>query len=298
MIAPVDRTAEFLADLRSFHVNSLPQNRQLQVSISHEDVHPFQEFATQVSAKIVEMREFVLSKTRSYEDFSDHGMKDEERDEIDSAIAQFLRSCVEKIERLKSESVVELERRGRNMSFAAHKLGVIVILNGKLQRVSELSEELRGVRINHAIEQKSKPTVKYDADIAKQVAEERRASVGMNGGQDVTDPGEFAMYEQIFAQENASLRNELIETRESVREAERTTAEVASLNHVLATNVLEQAKEIEVLYDLAVESTMFVERGNRELRKLRDRGPNVMKYMTMLMGFLIIWMSLWHWLYS
>jgi syntaxin 18 len=49
------------------------------------------------------------------------------------------------------------------------------------------------------------------------------------------------------------------------------------LNQLFASKVLEQGREIETLYELAVEATMFVDRGNRELRKMKGKGP-ILKY--------------------
>jgi syntaxin 18 len=91
------------------------------------------------------------------------------------------------------------------------------------------------------------------------------------------EAAEVALHEQEFAQENAGLVSELVERRERMREAERTVAEIAGLNQLFATKVLEQAREIEHLYDLAIEATTHIDRGNKELRKMKGRGP-VLKF--------------------
>lgn len=201
-------------------------------------------------------------------------MTDAERDETDSAVAQFLREAMSQIEGLKQEAVEGVGRE-KGASFPAHQLGVVVILNEDLQEVGRLSEGLRGVRIKHAMAERKKGKVVYDARVARELAEERKEGENIErGGEEMED---YVLLEQEFRRENATLIRDLVETRERVREAERTVFEIANLNHVFATKVLEQAREIEVLYDLAVEATEFVDRGNRELRKMRKRGP-VLKY--------------------
>lgn len=291
MAEVVDITDEFVAALSAHH--GVPKDGQLLLPQNAGERHEFTKVAQELSARIADMRTFVHKCQRKYSDYSLRGMKDPERDEIDSEVAQFLRSAMSQIDVLKKDAVAELEQ-DKGSSFAAHKLGVVVILNEDLQAVSKLSEGLRGVRIKQAVAEKAKAKVQYNADVARELAEERRrsdAAVGDAGEED------FALLEQEFARENATLVNELVETRERVREAERTVFEIANLNHVFATKVLEQAREIETLYDLAVEATQYVDRGNRELRKMRQRGP-IMKYglalLALLLAFALLfleWMS-------
>lgn len=269
MINPVERTGEFLAALASHHRIS-SKDAVLVKRTDEAGRHEFTQLAMELTTRIAEMRSFVEKCQRRYNDYSLRGMKDPERDEIDAAVAQFLRTAVSQIEVLKQDAVAELER-DKGASFPAHKLGVVVILNEDLQVVSKLSEALRGVRIKQAIAEKSKVQVQYDAEVARELATEKRERDARN-----TEAGEeedFGVLEQQFAQENAALVSDLVETRERVREAERTVFEIANLNHVFATKVLEQAREIEVLYELAVEATNSVDRGNRELRKMKQRGP-------------------------
>lgn len=283
MINPVERTGEFLAALASHHGMS-SKDAVLVKKADEAKRHEFTQLAIELTTRIAEMRSFVEKCQRRYNDYSLRGMKDDERDEIDAAVAQFLRTAMSQIEVLKQDAVSELERQ-KGASFPAHKLGVVVILNEDLQVVSKLSEGLRGVRIKQAIAEKSKVQVEYDPEVARELAEEKRERDVRNA--EAGDGGDdFGVFEQEFARENATLVNELVETRERVREAERTVFEIANLNHVFATKVLEQAREIEVLYELAVEATNYVDRGNRELRKMKQRGP-ILQYGIALFALLL-----------
>lgn len=272
MINPIDRTDEFLATMAMQH--NIPLSQRAPIKKEDESRrHNFTVLALQLTQQIRDMRDFVRKHQSRYADFSLRGMKDVERDQVDSAVAQFLRTVMSEIDVLKHDAVKELERQ-KGASFPAHKLGVVMILNEDLQEVSNQSESLRSVRIKHAIEEKDRVQVQYDPSVARELAEEKR---NRWDGDPTAEEDDFGLLEQEFARENASLVNELVETRERVKEAERTVLEIANLNHVFATKVLEQAREIEVLYDLAVEATTFVDRGNRELRKMKQRGP-VLKY--------------------
>lgn len=272
MIAPIDRTSEFLAALAAH--NPLSKNTALIKPPSNNLSHPLTDVALQLKSKIDDMRAFIQRCRRRYDDFSPRGMTDVERDEVDTAVAQFLREAMAQIEGLKREAAEGVARE-KGASFPAHQLGVVVILNEDLQEVGKLSEGLRGVRIKHAMAERGKGKVVYNTQVAKEMAEERRVEESRREeGEEVEN---YALLEQEFRRENATLIRELVETREEVREAERTVFEIASLNHVFATKVSEQAREIEVLYELAVEATEFVDRGNRELRKMRKRGP-ILKY--------------------
>lgn len=282
MVDLVDRTDEFLAALAAHH--GVPKDGASLVRKTNiVEIHEFTRLARELTARITDMRTFAQKCQRKYSDYSLRGMKEAERDEIDAAIAQFLRTAMAQIDVLKKDAAEELELQ-KGSSFPAYKLGVVVILSEELQVVSKLSENLRGVRIKQAVAEKSKVQVQYNPQVARELAEEKqsRDAVASDGG----EGEDFAVLEQEFAMENATLVNELVETREQVREAERTVFEIANLNHVFATKVLEQAREIEVLYDLAVESTAYVDRGNRELRKMKQRGP-VMKYGLALLAVLL-----------
>lgn len=273
MINPIDRTEEFLAAISAQH--TVPNDSQLVKPPEKTPRHDFTVLAVKLTDSISQMREFAKNCQRRYNDYSLRGMTDAERDQVDAAIAQFLRSAMSQIDVLKQEAVEQVTRQ-KGASFPAHKLGVVVILNEDLQQVSRLSETLRGIRIKQAIAQKSRPKIEYDPVVAREMAAEKRTR-DLADGVRADEDADFASMEQQFARENATLLNELVETRERVREAEKTVFEIANLNQVFAAKVLEQAREIEVLYDLAVEATNYVDRGNRELRKMKEQAP-LMKY--------------------
>jgi syntaxin 18 len=276
MIGPVDRTAELAALLGSSSSRSAgcPALNTKPIAATHA----YTVQTSELSARIAAMRATVSAQRRRYSDYGPRGLSDAARDTLDSSIAVFLRACVGQIDALKAEAVEDLERRRGAASFPAHRLGGVAILNEQLQGVGRLAEELRSVRIRAAIKERATAApVRYSKEAAKGAAAAARERERAQGGGGPEDTAEVIEFAQEFAQENATLVGELVETRERVREAERTVVEIANLNHVFATKVLEQAREIETLYDLAVEATMYVDRGNKELRKMKGKGP-MLKY--------------------
>jgi len=79
-----------------------------------------------------------------------------------------------------------------------------------------------------------------------------------------------AAHEQVLVSEHASLRSELLGTREAVRATEAAVAEVAELNALLGARVADQAAVIEDVYARTVEASSSLRRGARELRRLES----------------------------
>lgn len=278
MIAPVDRTSELFASIPRGEGDSpaVPQTQPIIAS------HAFTIQSAELSRQILAMERELLNQRRRYVDFSGaRGLTDKDRDDLDSAVAKFLNKCVAEIDSMKVAAVAALKRGNGNASFSAHQLGGVAILNEQLQAVSKMSEELRHARIRAAIEARAAPEVFYSKRAAKEASraalEREVAAAGGVASDAAANAADMEPYEQEFANENIALVNELVETREQVREAEKTVVEIASLNQLLASKVLEQGREIENLYDLAIEATMFVDRGNKELRKMKGKGP-ILKY--------------------
>lgn len=296
MIVPVDRTSELVSLL--LLGNTKATEDSLFFTGDGESRHPFTTLATELSDKIRDMRTFLHSNKRKYEDFSARGMSDSERDEVDGAVANFLEYALGHIEDLKNEAAAESQSGSTAGSFAAHKLGVVVIINEELQVVAKQSEQLRGIRIKRAIAGGSRKQVQVDDEVAKQVAMEMRRRDSDDQPNDAAMEEADASLVQMFEAENASLVNELVETRERVQEVERTVAEIAKLNHLFATKVIEQAKDIETLYELAVDASNYVDYGNKELAKMREQGPLVTYMIAGFIFFITIFLFLYDWFSS
>ncbi|KAI3506002.1 hypothetical protein L1887_28355 [Cichorium endivia] len=67
---------------------------------------------------------------------------------------------------------------------------------------------------------------------------------------------------------------ELSSLLDAARDTETKMVEMSALNHLMSTHVLQQAQQIEYLYDQAVEATKNVEMGNKELTQAIQRNSS------------------------
>lgn len=324
MSLPIDRTNDLIKAIAGHHGVSATPTATLKTSANlnvgesrkTERAHEFTETALEVTKRVGEMLKSVRKCEGRYVDFSGRGMGDDERDEVDGAVSEFLTTTLRRIDELKRDAVEDARRSRSGASFAAHKLGVVALLNDKLRALSSVVEVLRAARIRHAVSQRDQNRITYNASIARaQLVEQKRkrneqlqqrkqsqghgekgttTSGNMNDNIDLYnntnddadyDTEDTALMAEL-ERENVSLVSELVETRERVRDAERTVQAISNMNAMFATRVLEQAKEIETLYSLAVDATHFVERGNAELRAMARSGHTA-KYIVAVLALLL-----------
>lgn len=251
MLLPVERTHEFAQLLRSRTKQG--EDDEIFYDIESTHIDTFTEDTISLRARIGEMQEVIQRNRRRYNDYSVRGMREEERDSIDSSIGQFIQGAMAQIEGMK-----------RSNSNNAHELGIALVLSYELKKLGDTAEDLRSQRIKQAMKTSTlRNGVKIDAAVATELAQQSapRDDLSIETGDMVVE----------FAQENAALIADLVETRERVRQAERDVAEIASLNQVFSTKVLEQAKEIEVLYNTALDAVDYLDYGNNQLLAMRGK---------------------------
>lgn len=315
MISPVDRTEDLARALAARHsidlsVKGAHQRVLKTESVDEDGSEPERGNEAVRRARTLwkamqDSRGMLTRAAEGYGSFGPAGMTDTERDAVDRAVGQFVAHALKEIEQLKRIAVTHVSaRNAQRASEAAHLLGIVALLNDGLQELSTTGQQLRDLRIRQALAAQKRPhRVPYDASAAREfaMAEAARRSVKSNdtdmlgeegdrGGDEADlngdDVSEDVHLMQQLARENVTLVNDLVETRERVQEAERTVYAIANMNQMFATKVLEQAQEIETLYNLAVEASTFTERGNRELRKLENRGHS-MKYLLAAVALLL-----------
>lgn len=221
-------------------------------------------------------------------------MTESERDEIDRAVNSFIESLVQQLDRLKEAAMAEKVRASsydsREVSsderrlFAAHMLGVVTILSDRLIQVSNDAEGLRAVRIRHSVKKRDPDAEVMVPPISKQMVREWIPEEPSLMREEL--PPISPEFAQILEEENEALAMELVETRDQVRQAEKSITEIAKLSQFFAAKVLEQATEIENLYEEAVQTTFIVRRGNREVEQMAQ-GGNKWLYIIALMVFLM-----------
>ncbi|KAL9266347.1 Syntaxin-81-like protein [Drosera capensis] len=201
---------------------------------------------------------------------------------LQSNMEEFIKACKEQIDVLTANiSSEETNSKGwlasrndsSNADVIAHKHGVVLILSKKLQLVTSQFDHLRGIRYQDAIN-RAMPRRKLNHVTKSNPVDPSKPDLGEEKRQDKFDPKSMTAQQQLLDDETRALQVELSSLLDAVQETETKVLEMSALNHMLSTNVLQQAQTIELLYDQAVEATRNVELGNKELSHAIQRNSS------------------------
>ncbi|KAF3650530.1 Syntaxin-81 [Capsicum annuum] len=177
----------------------------------------------------------------------------------------FVKSCKEQIDVLRnsineedanSKGWLGLKGDNLNADTVAHKHGVVLILSEKLHSVTSQFDQLRAIRFQDAINRvtprkKRKNTTKSNAT---EISASSSLDPDMKRDSEVRDADvsqavPIRVQEQLLDDETRALQVELNSLLDSVQETETKMVEVSALNHLMSTHVLQQAQQIELLYE-------------------------------------------------
>lgn len=234
------------------------------------------------------LEQFLMKHKKDYVDL--HRTTEQERDSIEHEVTIFVKSCKEQIDVLRnsineedanSKGWLGLKGDNLNADTIAHKHGVVLILSEKLHSVTSQFDQLRAIRFQDAINRvtprrKRKNTTKSNAaetSVSSNLDPNmKRDSEGL--GDPDTQAAPIRVQEQLLDDETRALQVELNSLLDSVQETETKMVEMSALNHLMSTHVLQQAQQIELLYEQAVEATQNVELGNKELSQAIQRNSS------------------------
>ncbi|PHT49881.1 Syntaxin-81 [Capsicum baccatum] len=245
------------------------------------------------------VEQFLMKHKKDYVDL--HRTTEQERDSIEHEVTIFVKSCKEQIDVLRnsineedanSKGWLGLKGDNLNADTVAHKHGVVLILSEKLHSVTSQFDQLRAIRFQHAINRVTPR--KKRKNTTKSNAAEISASSSLDPDMkrdsevrytDVSQAAPIRVQEQLLDDETRALQVELNSLLDSVQETETKMVEMSALNHLMSTHVLQQAQQIELLYEQAVEATQNVELGNKELSQAIQRNSSSR---TFLLLFLLV----------
>lgn len=248
----------------------------------------FTKAALKTLESIGELEQFLLKHRKDYIDL--HRTTEQERDGIEHEVTVFIKTCKEQIDILKqSINDEEVTHKGwlgiktdsSNADTIAHKHGVVLILSERLHAVTSQFDQLRAIRFQEAINRamprrKSKrvaPTNSTDMSESNNL-EPRDPNSSEVRESDVIQSEPFRVQQQLLDDETRALQVELTSLLDAVQETETKMVEMSALNHLMSTHVLQQAQQIELLYEQAVEATSNVELGNKELSQAIQRNSS------------------------
>uniref|UniRef100_A0A1J3H3J4 Syntaxin-81 n=1 Tax=Noccaea caerulescens TaxID=107243 RepID=A0A1J3H3J4_NOCCA len=292
-----DRTEDFKDSVRKAAVSMGYNESKVASTMASFIIHkpkersPFTKAVYFTLERIKELDQFMSKHRKDYVD--PHRTTEQEKDSIEQEITAFIKVCKEQIDRLENSIRNEeantkgwlgLSADKFNAATIAHKHGVVLILSEKLHSVTAQFDQLRATRFQDIIN-RAMPRRK-----PKRVAKETSSVNATLANPESIEPDEIQaqprrLQQQLLDDETQALQVELSNLLDGARQIETKIVEMSALNHLMATHVLQQAQQIEVIYYQALEATNNVELGNRELAQAiqRNRGSR-----TFLMLFFFV----------
>lgn len=281
-----DRTEDFKDVVRQTALSLGYNESKMAAILSSFIIHkPLQRTSfTKAALKTLEsirtLEQFIMQHRKDYVDM--HRTTEQERDSIEHEVTIFIKACKDQIDILKNSiSGEEANSRGwlgirgdhSNADTIAHKHGVVLILSERLHSVTAQFDQLRARRFQDAINRRiprkkmNRVSSSNATEIPKSINSELREP-------DEPQPEPLRVQQQLLDDETRALQVELSSLLDAVQETETQMVEMSALNHLMSTHILQQAQQIELLYEQAVEATSNVELGNKELSQAIQRNSS------------------------
>ncbi|KAJ0980928.1 hypothetical protein J5N97_009183 [Dioscorea zingiberensis] len=291
-----DRTEDFKDAVRAAALSSGYTESKLAAILASFIMHkapdrkPLTRAALKTLSSINELEHFIVKHRKDYVGF--HRTTEHQRDDIEHEVSIFIKSCKDQIDFLKNGIHEEEKNRtarkwlhtrddGSNADVIAHKHGVVLILSERLHAVTALFDRLRSVRFQDAVN-KAMPRRKMHK-IGNLKSSEAHPSDASEITEHDLSSGPLRTQDQLLDDETRALQVELTSLLDAVQETETKMVEMSALNHLMSTHVLQQAQQIEQLYEQAVAATMNVERGNKELSQAIQRNNSSKTFLILFM---------------
>ncbi|XP_010247310.1 PREDICTED: syntaxin-81-like isoform X2 [Nelumbo nucifera] len=283
-----DRTEDFKDTVRSIALSLGYNESKTAATLASFIMHKprqrstFTKAALRTLESIKTLEQFIMKHWKDYVD--PHRATEQERDSIEHEVSVFIKTCKEQIDILKnrihdedtsgkSKAWLSMRSDNSHVDIVAHKHGVVLILSEKLHSVTSQFDQLRAIRFQDAVN-KAIPRRKMH-----QVTNSNSPIISKSNHSEVKEPDELPsehlrVQQQFLDDETRALQVELTNLLDTVQETETKMVEMSALNHLMATHVLQQAQQIELLYEQAVEATNNVEMGNKELSQAMQRNSS------------------------
>ncbi|EKX43222.1 syntaxin 18 [Guillardia theta CCMP2712] len=256
----MDRTAEWLNALRQLRGDSkqvitpglIPRKKQ-EGSAS--------ESARVIMAGIRKTHNLLQESKEAY--FAVRGgMDDSDRDELDRTVKGFLTESSSDVDELRRRMKELL--RGLNTDQQAHQQGMILVLLEGYEALSEKFRQFKSHRMEMA-KMESKNVILGSAAVS--------SSRGI-----CTDPPRGAICDleltpeeqEMLKEENERLQEELDSELEQMVRMEGEIAKVTAMCEVASQKIMEQATEIDALYENVVHAVEDIDAGNIQLQKASE----------------------------
>ncbi|XP_014667576.1 PREDICTED: syntaxin-18-like isoform X2 [Priapulus caudatus] len=317
----MDITNLFKASIKAVKTRNkaLSKSKTVDRSILNVSKTKSTEFSTKskdVVTNITKLRDFLLEHRKQYINVrhltsSNEQMSDVERDQIDTAAQEFIRNCSETLKSIKAIAI------SKDISSQAceHRYAVLSLIDGYLKAVCKIYSEQRVIRMKRMVDVKRmarleperkqhSPAVnqRNNADnndkqsfsssrIADSSTKKNKVSKLDTSWQEESDEvvidGDAISPEemQMFQQENERIYEDMNNMVNEVRKIEGSVIEISKLQQVFTEKVLEQAKDIDRVFDTVVGTTENIKEGNEQIREAMKNNAG---YRVYILFFLVV----------
>ncbi|KAI9486860.1 MAG: hypothetical protein EXX96DRAFT_517182 [Benjaminiella poitrasii] len=237
-----------------------------------------------------------------------HNLTDRERDEIDFQAKLIIRRCIDRIKELEeSEKLRHLQEAAKPVSRLSHFFSSMLLptatedvlhvhrssmtwfLNQKLMQVSKIQKEQQEIRLTREIEKRENQLSKSRFATSRQLFDlpeptetsndipkvEEDEQVELNAFEEALSKEQIQMLEK----ENSAMLEDLNNTLNQVKNAEKALLEISTLQTQLTNHLAAQTIQTDKLYADAIATTEKVEQGNIQLISARERNKSSRKFM-------------------
>ena len=242
-------------------------------------------------------------------------------------VTECIKECQAKLNELQKEldAAKNKDKRNRHSSRGrpdqaqaqvhAHYAGVLLILCAQLQDVGEVQKELlkkqlspsrnksllwssrSGRRPEPKQKQKQKPPTPSSFTSSSASAVHHEDDPPRQNGHDFDQDHPRQSQSQQLEAENLVLLGELQRTHESAAQVEQSLVEISHLNQVFSTQIQQQAEQLEVLYEEALDTSVNFSQGNEELSQALEYNKQGGRYLIYMIVFFTLLLLFFDWYY-
>ncbi|KAI7905262.1 uncharacterized protein BX663DRAFT_502281 [Cokeromyces recurvatus] len=229
-----------------------------------------------------------------------HNLTDHERDEIDFQAKLIIRRCMDRVKELEESEKMRQSQEPVHSRFThflssillppsttedilgVHRSSMTWYLNQKLIQVSKIQKEQQEIRLARELEKSENQLSKSRFGDSHPLLDRQRLDNEQEQGQ-----GQENLFEeeglsqeqlQILEKENSAMLENLNNTLNQVKNAEKALLEISTLQSQLTNHLAAQTIQTDKLYADAITTTEKVEQGNLQLIKARERNKSSRKF--------------------
>ncbi|KAH3765472.1 syntaxin 18 [Pelomyxa schiedti] len=278
---------------------------------------PFLNSCSIVMNEIEELRRFITKHNGELLNtvFHTNSLTEEEKANLEEQINVMLQQCCCHVDSLKALLGDPSDVKDEDASVYAHMHGIVSYLYTRLQSVTDLFTKVKALRLESSKHQRwyefhlrnssspvsLEPTVRPPKSVAPQSQTQPHTSIQKPPPlqpvqtQQEQPPLQLeaerkameAAEAEELEQENELLYRKLDSSLEQIKDVETQILEISRMHQILETKAVEQAADIDTLFEHVTQATANVKKGNEEVRKATET-RSCLDLQSMTTGLVII----------